>query len=303
MELAREKRNMDRLRIMNRMFKRMKVTDHLYDIVKVYEQRIEKVVKEDIGGLVTVLQMAESIHSEVHELIGEEEVVGKVVRNVFRQFSKFVYDTHFKTFLSKFSEVSLDEKKKFLGVTDKCYGVLKDLGSKMDVEVLMSMLTTFYFGFLDFVVNFCPNLERTILQKPDTAFENSAVTLCQILSLIDSQTGTISVFLSKKNIGFSDAIDFSVKTASHFIRILKLKCDALKSKSQLHSNIFSLKILDIIETEMKSWKKVSLKLKPGIEKSSANATKSYLYYCWSHLLAHKHSTEGMKSEEDIRRVY
>ena len=301
-ELSRDNKNIERLKILDKLLKKAGVADHYYDVVKVYGLRLEKMIKASIEGLLEVLRQAEPLSQELDQFIGDAAVVSKVRRNIYRQFSKAAYDGHFKPFLAKFQDTPLEEKKRFMQVTDKAYSMVKDLETRVDMETLMSMLTTFYFGLLDLMNSFCPNLERSVVAKPDQAFENATRTLCDILSIVDSQTGCFSVFLIKKNLGYSDAIDFSVKTASHFVKILKAKCDALKTKSQLHSNIFALKILDMIETEMKTLKKVSLKLKPGIDKSVANASKSYLYYCWAHVLGHKHVTDGVSDPQALRRL-
>jgi len=301
-ELSKEPRNCARLKAMHLLFKKNGSNDHLYEVVKIFGNKFEKQTKDSISSLLGIISSIEPFAKEMDEIIGDKEVVGKICRNIYRQLSKQIFETHMKNFLAKFADIDLQEKKEFVGVTDKVYTMLREIENKQDVEIMMSMVCTFYFSLIDYINNFCGSLERNVLTKTDQAFENATRTLCDVLVLLDTFAGSFSVFLIKKNIGYSDAIDFSVKVASQFVRVLKAKSDSLKTRSTLHSHLFALKCLDMIEQELKNLKKVSLKLKPGIEKSSTNALKGYLVYCWGHVLGHKHSLEGAKTEQEIRTL-
>lgn len=300
---AREDKNKELLRRINKIFRREQNTDHFYDVVKIYSSKYEKQVQSSIDNLPVVISASAGLTKELDEIISDSNITKTIKRNIYKRVSKTVYDIHMKSFLTKFGDLSIEEKKKFLMATDKCYSMAKDADGKDETEVFMSMLTTFYFAIIDFMQNQVTSLEVGLTSKGEQAFENATRVLCHSLNLIDTFTGTFSMMIIKKKIGSSDAIDFSVKIASQFIKVLKAKSDSLKSKSQLHSHLFALNLLIKIETELATLKKVSLKLKPGIEKSSSNATKAYLYYCWAHVLAFKPGLDQAKDQKDMLQKY
>lgn len=300
---AKEDKNKELLRRINKIFRHEQSTDHYYDVVKIYSTRYEKLVQASIDNLTSIATQSAGLTKELDEIVSDSSVVKTIKRNIYKRVSKSVYDTQMKAFLMKFGELTIEEKKKFLSATDKCYSQAKEAEGKDEIEVFMNMLTTFYFAIIDFMENQVTNLERGFAAKSEQVFDNATKVLCHCLNLIDSYAGTFSMMIIKKKIGSSDAIDFSVKIASQFIKVLKAKSDSLKSKSALHSHLFAINLLWKIESELHTLKKVSLKLKPGIEKSNSNATKAYVYYCWSHVLAHKPDIDKAKDQKDRLQKY
>ena len=109
-----------------------------------------------------------------------------------------------------------------------------------------------------------------------------------------------AVFISKKNLA-PDALEFAVKITSNFVRILKSKSDSLKVKSVLHSHLFAIKSIELINQELVILKKVSLKLKPALEKTMQNALKVYLHYCWAHSINLKLDKSNKPQELELRK--
>lgn len=297
-ELSQPEKNLRRLKAMNTIFKKLKLTDPYYEVSKILLMRMEKQIQDNVGGLIVVMGTLEQTSKELDAYIGDANVSGKILRNLYRKLAEGMFNLHFKPFLMKFSELPISEKKSFIETVDKAYSILRDLESKLDIEILMSSMGTFYSGLLDYMNNFGPNLEKSFAGKTDQAFEASTKVLLDILALLDGYAGSFSVFIAKKNLA-PDALEFAVKITSNYVRILKLKSDALKQKSVLHSHLFALKSLETINQELIILKKVSLKLKSALEKTMQNALKVYLNYCWAHSVNFKINKSGLKQDIEI----
>lgn len=300
-ELGRAEQNQARLKLMDAVFKGVGYTDHYYEIVKLFGSSWESQSKS-MEGVLTVCSSLERFSKELEALIIDAAVVAKVRRNVYRQFSKYVFDNHLKLFLTKFNEVDIKEKVLFLSQVDKCYAIFKEREAKQDEDILLNMISNFYFGVLDYVLSFMQALEKSV-DKPEQALESLCKTMIDLLSLLDTNAGSFSVFIRKKNMEATDSIDLAYKISECFVKVLKKKSDLTKEKSILQSHLLTLRMLEEVVQAMQSWKKVSLKLRPAFEKSMVRATESYLTYCWGHVLAHKHSTEGLKEKQQLLKAY
>ena len=299
-ELSQQDKNVRRLKAINSIFKKLKITDPYYEVSKIILMKMEKQLEAGIAGVIASVSSLEQTSKELESFLGDPNVTGKIFRNLLRKLAEGIFNIHFKPFLMKFSELPITEKKSFIEGVDKAYSVLRELEGKMDIEIMMNSMGTFYSGLLDYMNNFGPNLEKSYATKTDQAFEASTKVLLDILALLDGYAGSFSVFISKKNLA-PDALEFAVKITSNFVRILKSKSDSLKVKSVLHSHLFAIKSIELINQELVILKKVSLKLKPALEKTMQNALKVYLHYCWAHSINLKLDKSNKPQELELRK--
>lgn len=302
-ELSMQEKRVEVLREIDRGLRRAGQTEQYYGMVKVYSLKMDQQTEApNLEGFLEILRGSEKLSKEITEIVEDSGVASKILRNIYRQVSKKIYDSQLKPFLQNLPDASLSVKKVFLGATDGAFSLGKELQRSLpEIEIFMNMLTTFYFGLLEYIHSFCPSLERNLSAKNERQFEKSARQLCDIIRLIDSYTGTLSAFVLKKNIGYSDAIDLSVKVTSQFVRLLKQKGDSLKSRSQLHAHVYPLIILYMLRADLRESKKVSLKLGPGLEKAWGNAMKAYLCFCWGHVLGYKFDISSLQDQKKIGR--